>query len=42
LIVINFRTGGEKLMWEGEEVVISRKRNNGREREQLMFIKLIQ
>ena len=28
-------------MWEGEGVVISEKRNNGREREQIMFIKLI-
>jgi hypothetical protein len=28
-------------MWQGEGVVISRKINNGREREQLLFIKLI-
>jgi len=28
-------------MWEGEGLVISGKRNNGREREQLLFIKLI-
>jgi hypothetical protein len=28
-------------MWEGEGVVISGKRNNGRERERLLFIKLI-
>jgi hypothetical protein len=28
-------------MWEGEGVVISEKRNNGRERGQILFIKLI-
>jgi hypothetical protein len=28
-------------MWEGDGVVISRKRNNGRERERVLFIKLI-
>jgi hypothetical protein len=28
-------------MWEGDGVVISEKRNNGREREQILFIKLI-
>jgi hypothetical protein len=29
-------------MWEGEGVVISGKRNNGRERERLLLIKSIQ
>jgi hypothetical protein len=28
-------------MWEGDGVVISEKRNNGGEREQVLFIKLI-
>jgi hypothetical protein len=28
-------------MWEGNGVVISEKRNNGRERQQILFIKLI-
>jgi hypothetical protein len=28
-------------MWEGDGVVISEKKNNGREREQILFIKLI-
>jgi hypothetical protein len=28
-------------MWEGNGIVISEKRNNGRERERILFIKLI-
>jgi hypothetical protein len=28
-------------MWEGDGVVISEKRNNDRERERILFIKLI-
>jgi hypothetical protein len=28
-------------MWEGDGVVIIKKRNNGRERERILFIKLI-
>ena len=28
-------------MWEGDGVVISEKQNNGREREHILFIKLI-
>jgi hypothetical protein len=35
------RTGSEKWMWEGEGDVISENKNNGGERERLLFIKLI-